>query len=77
MQNEMGGGSGQDHAGPCKPSGGCGVPPEGSAQGVTLRTYIFKNCLCRGWYTEKQKQIEEEEALEEGLIRLELLEVKK
>ena len=38
MQNEMGGGSGQDHAGPCKPSGGCGVPPEGSAQGVPTTT---------------------------------------
>ena len=35
MRNEMGGGSGQDHAGPRKPSGGCGVPPEGSALGMT------------------------------------------
>ena len=42
MQNEMGGGSGQDHAGPCKPSGGCGVPPEGSAQGVTRSDLHFK-----------------------------------
>ena len=39
--------------------------------------YILKNRLYRGWYTEKQTQIEEEEALEEELIRLEPLEVKK